>query len=323
MNALTAQEMRAADRRAVEDVGIPPVILMESAGRATADLVRDFLEDVHGDPIRIAVVAGPGNNGGDALVAARYLMQLGFEPDIYMAAKREDCNDLCRAQLEIIESLGASISFLREQSPEFFRSGLRSAYLVIDGLLGTGASGPLREAYRTWVNEINIADRDVIAVDIPTGIDPSSGMVPGPAVSAAATVTMAAPKVGMLLYPAASYVGELWVAHIGIPPSILADVGARYHVMTKEQFFYWLPHRSPQANKRTAGDVVVIGGSRQYVGAPVLSAVAAQRTGAGYVTLLCPPDAAPAISHHLVEQIVTPWPDGDERTVIEALLDAT
>ncbi len=323
MNALTATEMRQADLRTVEDVGIPPMLLMESAGRAVADLARDFLDDLDGDPIRVAVVAGPGNNGADALVAARYLMQTGYEPDIYMAAKAEDCNELCRAQLDMMEGLGASISFLREQSPEFFRSGLRAAALIVDGLLGIGSSGPLREQYRAWVNEINIADREVIAVDIPTGIDPSTGMVPGPAVTATATVTMAAPKVGMLLYPAATYVGELWVAHIGIPPSILADVGARYHVMTKQQFFYWLPHRSPQANKRTAGDVVIIGGSRQYVGAPVLSAIAAQRAGAGYVTVACPPDAAAAVSHHLVEQIVMPWPDGDVAAVVDALLETT
>ena len=323
MNALTAAEMRRADLRTVEDVGIPPLLLMESAGRAVADLSRDFLDDLDGDPIRVAVVAGPGNNGADALVAARYLMQAGYEPDIYMAAKAEDCNELCRAQLEIMEGLGASISFLREQSPEFFRSGLRAAALIIDGLLGTGSSGPLREQFRAWVNEINIADRDVIAVDIPTGIDPSTGMVPGPAVTATATVTMAAPKVGMLLFPAATYVGELWVAHIGIPPSILADVGARYHVMTKQQFFYWLPHRSPQANKRSAGDVVVIGGSARYVGAPVLTAVAAQYAGAGYVTVACPPEAATAASHHLVEQIVAPWPDGDATTVVASLLEMT
>jgi len=173
------------------------------------------------------------------------------------------------------------------------------------------------------VSESKFDDRDVIAVDIPRGIDPSTGMVAGPAVTATSTVTMAAPKVGMLLYPAASYVGELWVAHIGIPPSILADVGARYHVMTKQQFFYWLPHRSPQANKRTAGDVVVIGGSKQYVGAPVLSAVAAQRAGAGYVTVACPPEAASAISHHLVEQVVVPWPEGDVSAVVESLLETT
>ena len=323
MNALTAEQMRQADMRTVEDVGVPPLLLMESAGRAVADLARDFVDDLDGDPIRVAVVAGPGNNGADALVAARYLMQLGYEPDLYLAAKADDCNELCRTQLDIMEGLGASISFLREQSPEFFRSGLRSAALIIDGLLGTGSSGPLRDQYRTWVNEINIADREVIAVDIPTGVDASTGMVPGPAVTATATVTMAAPKVGMLLYPAATYVGELWVAHIGIPPSILADVGGRYHVMTKQQFFYWLPHRSPQANKRTAGDVVVIGGSAQYVGAPVLSAVAAQRAGAGYVTVACPPEAAAAISHHLVEQIVAPWPDADASRVVEFLLEAT
>src|SRR5579864_6604938 len=323
MNALTPSEMRTADMRTIEDLGIPPIVLAECAGRAVADLAQDFLAELSGDPIRIAVVAGSGNNGADALVAARYLMQLGFEPDIYMAAKAADCNELCRAELEIMQGLGASLSFLREQSPEFFRSGLRSASLIIDGLLGTGTAGALREPHRAWVNEINIANREVIAVDIPTGIDPHSGLVPGPAVTAAATVTMAAPKVGMLLYPAASYVGELWVANIGIPPAILADVGARYHVMTKQQFFYWLPHRSPQPNKRTAGDVVVIGGSAQYVGAPVLCAVAAQRAGAGYVTVACPPDAAAAISHHLVEQIVAPWPDTDAAHVIEFLLEAT
>ena len=323
MNALTPDEMRVADRRAVDDVGLPSIILMESAGRAVAELSRDFVQEFEGGPIRIAIVAGPGNNGGDALVAARYLMQLGFEPDLYIAANRDDCNDLCRTQLEIMESLGASVSFLREQSPEFFRSGLNSAVLIIDGLLGTGSSGALREPYRTYVNEINSANRNVVAVDIPTGIDPTTGMVPGPAVTAAATVTMAAPKVGMLLYPAASYVGELWLAHIGIPPAILADVGGRYHVMTKEQFFYWLPHRSPLANKRTAGDVVVIGGSTKYVGAPALAALGAQYAGAGYVTVACPAAAAGAIGFHLLEQIIAPWPDGKPEAVVEFLLDLT
>lgn len=324
MNALTPSEMRTADLRTIEDLGIPPIVLAECAGRAVADLARDFLSELDGDPIRIAVVAGAGNNGADALVAARYLMQLGFEPDIYMAAKAADCNELCRAQLEIMQALGASLSFLREQSPEFFRSGLRSASLIIDGLLGTGTSGALREPHRAWVNEINIANREVIAVDIPTGIDPSSGMVPGPAVTATATVTMAAPKVGMLLFPAASYVGELWVANIGIPPAILADVGGRYHVMTKQQFFFWLPHRSRQADKRTAGEVVVIGGSSQYVGAPALAAVGAQHAGAGYVTVACPANASAPISSHLMEQIIVPWPQtNDAGTIVNALLEMT
>ena len=324
MNALTASEMQAADTRTVEDVGIPQIVLMESAGRAVADLARDFLDDLEGDPIRVAVVAGPGNNGGDALVAARYLMQLGFEPDIYVTAKAADLGDLCRTQLEIMEGLGASISFLREQTPEFFRSGLRSASLIVDGLLGTGVSGALREPYRTWVADMNSAGREIVAVDMPTGIDASSGAVPGPAVQAAATVTMAAPKVGMLLYPAASYVGELWVAQIGIPPAILADVGGRYHILTKQQFFFWLPQRSPLANKRSAGDVVVIGGSKQYAGAPVLCAQAAHRAGAGYVTVVCPPAAAPAIAHHLIEEVVAPWPDSDDpETVVNALLEQT
>ncbi len=324
MNALTAAEMRNADMRTIEDVGIPPIVLTEAAGRAVADLARDFLADEEGDPIRVAIVAGPGNNGADALVAARYLMQLGYEPDIYMAAKGADCNELCRAQLEMMQGLGASVSFLREQSPEFFRSGLRAASLIIDGLLGTGSSGALREPFRTWVNEINIASREVIAVDIPTGIDASSGMVPGPAVTAAATVTMAAPKVGMLLYPAASYVGELWVAHIGIPPAILADVGGRYHVMTKQQFFFWLPRRSRQADKRSAGDVVIIGGSKQYVGAPLLASLGAQHAGAGYVTISCPPAATGAIGAHVLEQVVAPWPETDDAAaIVNALLDVT
>ncbi len=324
MNALTASEMRTADMRTIEDVGIPPIVLAEAAGRAVADLARDFLKEMQGDPIRVAIVAGSGNNGGDALVAARYLMQVGYEPDIYMAAKGADCNELCRAQLEIMQGLGASVSYLREQSPEFFRSGLRSASLIIDGLLGTGASGALREPYRIWVNEINIASREVIAVDIPTGVDASSGAVPGPAVTATATVTMAAPKVGMLLYPAASYVGELWVAHIGIPPAILADVGGRYHVMTKQQFFFWLPRRSRLADKRSAGDVVIIGGSTQYVGAPVLASLGAVNAGAGYVTIACPKAAAPAISAHCVEQIIAPWPETDDvATIVTALLEQT
>ncbi len=324
MNALTAEQMRTADLRAIEDVGIPQIVLMETAGRAVADLARDFLSDVEGDPIRVAVVAGPGNNGADALVAARHLMQLGYEPDIYMAAKGSDLNDLCRAQLEIMQGLGASVSFLREQSPEFFRSGLRAASLIIDGLLGTGTAGALRDPYRGWVNEINIANRNVVAVDIPTGIDPTSGAVFGPAVTATVTVTMAAPKVGMLLYPAASYVGELWVANIGIPPAILAEVGGRYHVMTKQQFFYWLPRRSRQADKRSAGDIVVVGGSARFVGAPLLVSLGALQAGAGYVTIACPASAAAQIGSHVLEQVVVPWPATDDAdAIVQALLETT
>lgn len=128
----------------------------------------------------------------------------------------------------------------------------------------------------------------------------------------------------MLLYPAASYVGELWVAQIGIPPAILADVGGRYHVMTKQQFFFWLPRRSRQADKRSAGDVVVVGGSTQYVGAPLLAGLGAQHAGAGYVTIACPADAAVPIGSHIVEQVIAPWPATDDAgAIIEHLLDVT
>ena len=121
MEVLTSAEMERADRLTIA-AGTPGFALMLSAGQAVAEAASSLVEE---GPI--LVVAGPGNNGADALVGARYLMQLGYEPDIYMAAKGADCNELCRAQLEMMQGLGASVSFLREQSPEFFRSGLRAA----------------------------------------------------------------------------------------------------------------------------------------------------------------------------------------------------
>jgi NAD(P)H-hydrate epimerase len=208
MSYLTAEEMAEADRVCIEELGISVVTLMENAGWAVARAARQMLGGtVRGK--RLCCLVGKGNNGGDGLVAARCLRNWGADVHVVLGGGREELRDVPAAQLAIVEKLG-----VRVVGPEDAFAG---AELLVDGLLGYGAKGNPREPTAALIRRANASGIPILAVDIPSGLDATSGAVGDPCIQARATVTFALPKTGFLDRRARRVVGELYIADISMP----------------------------------------------------------------------------------------------------------
>lgn len=265
----TGREASAFDREAIQHRGVPQPALMESAGRAAADLV----EALHRRG-RIAVLAGGGNNGGDAIVAARTLAARGRHVDVFVVAGRPHPDPLGHGwPLEPTSLEGLD--------PADFQRRLAGASVVVDGLLGTGlSSAPRPEAART-IAAVHRAGRPVISLDVPSGVVADTGEVPGEAIVAECTIAFGWPKLGCLLEPGRAHSGRLVVAEIGFPP--LPESTFTGTLFTPAWFDGVRPRRATATHKNQVGALLVVGGSEGMAGAVILAARAALRSGAGFV----------------------------------------
>jgi NAD(P)H-hydrate epimerase len=214
----TRDEIRAFDKYAVEKLGVPSIVLMENAGRQVADVARGILD--RAEFRHTVVLAGCGNNGGDAWVAARHLKVRGYDCELLLLGTREDVKGDADTNLDIIEAMGFNIHELDGTPGEIANEivpTLLGADLIIDGLLGTGARGEVREPHATVINAVNGARKTVLAIDIPSGLDCDTGLPLGPTIRAAKTVTMAAMKIGFRNPEAEAYTGQVILADIGVP----------------------------------------------------------------------------------------------------------
>jgi len=228
MNSLTRDEVRAVDRAAIEIMGIPGVILMENAGRNCADAIEEFVpKSLGGKNTRnIAIVAGPGNNGGDGYVIARHLAMRGFRVVTFIICPAEKISGDAEVNLRAITALQHDIRFLSSEQLGGLSESLAEFDAVVDAIGGTGIRGPLRGGAAVAVEQINAAGRSVVAVDIPTGLDCDTGRADGPVVRADLTVTFVAPKRGFELGGAREYTGAVVVVDIGIPPDLVRSISA-------------------------------------------------------------------------------------------------
>ena len=289
-------EQRALDAWAIGELGIPGIDLMERAGTGLAELVSE-----HAPAGRIAVVCGKGNTGGDGLVAARVLRERGREVDVLILAGPDEYQGDARANLELLP--GAA--------PREFASGaLAGAAGVVDAILGTGFAGEPREPAARAIEAIN-AGRDrsvVVACDIPSGVDGSTGVVAGVAVRAHATATFHAAKPGLWIAPGKHHAGEVRVIDIGIPPGGPADprIGLIAPAVTEG-----IPRRGADSTKFAAGSVLVCGGSPGLTGAPCMASESAMRAGAGYVTACVPASLHAIFEGRLLEVMTVPLRDSE------------
>jgi NAD(P)H-hydrate epimerase len=223
---LTREQARELDRKAIQELGIPSVVLMELAGLAVA---REA-EALAGGAAPVVVVAGPGNNGGDGYVAARHLTNRGTRTDVLVFAPEEQVAGDARVNLDILLHMGVRVHCLPRRDPtlersppvrwDIYQEHLEASSVLVDALLGTGLRGEVREPARQAITLLNEAGKPVVAVDIPSGLDCDTGQPLGVAVRATVTVTFARAKVGLLKPEAAQYLGRLVVADIGIPPEL-------------------------------------------------------------------------------------------------------
>ncbi len=223
MRSLLRDEVRSIDRYAIEELGVPGAVLMENAGRNTAEAVVDFLEGADGK--KVAVLAGAGNNAGDGFVIARHLKRHGADVDVYLASPREKIKGDAAVNLKIIEAMSLPVSSPGDDEIPTFGETLVKYDLIVDALGGTGIKGALKGTLAACVEQINAAGRagtPVVSVDIPTGLDCDSGKAEGPAVRAQMTVTFLAVKKGFDEPSSKDYTGRVVLADIGIPAEAAA-----------------------------------------------------------------------------------------------------
>ena len=315
MKIVTAEEMRRIEERCVQQ-GVSLDTLMENAGLAVARKARERLEVVRKAPVLVLV--GPGNNGGDGLVAARHLWEWGTDVTAYLALPRSENNP----RLVFLPEVGASV--VRAEDDASFRlldDLLGRARLVIDALLGTGRSRPIEGALAGTLARLAKARAErarmkLVALDLPTGLNADTGEADPLCPAADVTVALGYPKVGHFSFPGVERVGRLEVVDIGIPPRLADDVSRE--LITLERVRDALPRRPQNAHKGTFGRTLVIAGSSRYIGAAYLACQGAARVGAGLVTLAAPQSLLPIFASKLTETTFLPLPERDGELSPEA-----
>jgi hydroxyethylthiazole kinase-like uncharacterized protein yjeF len=324
MKAVTTEQIRQLDQRAIA-AGIAGEELMERAGYAVARTTAAFLK--RREARAVLLLAGKGNNGGDAIVAARHLAGAGCHPTLVLMCRRSELEG--DPLLHFRRLVGGIHVF---ELPDLvgpapgstsFAGGAESAVLqqiiaetdpavVVDGLLGTGLKGDVREPYTTAIQVMNGLGRLIVAIDIPSGLDSDTGEPHGACVRADATVTMGLPKIGLLKPAATESVGRIEVADIGFPRELVDAIEVDVELVVASDIAPLFPRRRRSAHKGEFGHVLVIAGSEGYTGAPVLAAHAAARAGAGLVTLAVPQTVYPIIAANCPPEVM-PRPADFER----------
>ena len=308
MKIAFAEDMRRIDARVTETYGLPALALMENAGRRSAEEAAEMLGGADGKVF--AVFAGGGNNGGDAFAAARHLINMGARVKVFFTGEAERLGDAARAMHDALHAMGVEIRpLVSERDWDRLRVSLRFADGIVDGLLGTGVHGELREPTVRLVEEINAAGKPVMAIDIPSGVEADTGRISSAAVHAERTLALGLPKVGHLIGEGANATGELLVDDIGIPHALLSGDELRQSLITREAAAKLLPARPRDVHKGSCGRILVLAGSLGMTGAAALAAEAALRIGAGLVTLAVPEKLYPVLAAKLTEVMVVPVPD--------------
>ncbi|HPC84375.1 MAG TPA: NAD(P)H-hydrate dehydratase [Thermoanaerobaculaceae bacterium] len=307
IEVLDSAGMREADRETIENLGLPGLVLMEQAAAAVTDVVLERLAGAG----RIAVVCGPGNNGGDGLACARQLRCRGAEVEIAVLVPEAALRGDAGVQLTLARRYGLQPVMVGDDLGGLDEV-LGRADLIVDALFGTGLDRPLEGRWAEVVRRLNASPAQVVAVDVPSGLSGSSGEVPGEAVEAAVTVTFAAPKLPHVLPPACWRCGEVAVADIGIPPWVL-EARAVLGVVELADVAAWLPDRPADAHKGRFGHLLVVAGRFGRAGAAALAARAAVVAGAGLVTVATAEKAVGPVQALVPEAMVDPLldePDG-------------
>ena len=321
MRVLNAAQMRDADRQTIDEIGIPSMVLMENAGRqvvAALEAAYDDLADKH-----VAILCGPGNNGGDGFVVARTLHQRGVDVSVFVIATMAAIKGDARLNLEILGRLGLTVVEISdEQAWDLHFSEISQCDLIVDAIFGTGLKSPLGGMLETVAADVNASSIAVVAVDLPTGLSADHAEPIGECIRAAMTVTLAAPKLPLVLPPGEALAGTIVVADIGIPPEVLDGLaGPRLELLTRERMREILQPRESDSHKGDYGHVLVVAGSQGKSGAAHLAAVGALRSGAGLVSVAAPRNAQPILAAMGPEYMTVPLDDNAQGTVAASAVE--
>ena len=322
MRVLNAAQMRDADRQTIDDIGIPSMVLMENAGRQ----VVAALEAAYGDLAErhVAVLCGPGSNGGDGFVVARTLHQRGVEVLVFVVATMAAIKGDARLNVEILGRLGLTVVEISdEQAWDLHFSEISQCDLIVDAIFGTGLKSPLAGMMETVAADVNASGIPVIAIDMPTGLSADHAEPIGECIRAGMTVTLAAPKLPLVLPPGEAHAGSIVVADIGIPPEVIDSLaGPRLELLTREAMREIIQPRESDSHKGDYGHVLIVAGSRGKTGAAHLAAVGALRSGAGLVSLATPLSSQPIVAAMGAEYMTVPLEETADGKVAAGALES-
>lgn len=287
---LNAEEMKKLDTATIESIGVPSEVLMERAALVCAEEIRSSGFDTS----RILIICGKGNNGADGLALARIINRF-YKPDVYLVGMYKELSGIPKAQYDA--AARSKVKFVTDID-------FSSYTLIVDAMFGIGFKGELKEPYLTLVKKINESTAKVISVDIPSGLDATSGNVTGEAVRADLTVTFAYSKLGELIHSGPDYCGELHTRDIGVYADLCTDTSKLMFTYT-ERDLALIPKRCRYSNKGTYGRVLAIAGSEEMTGAALLAAKAAYKSGAGLVEIFTHESAQKLVGTALPEAILT------------------
>ncbi len=322
MKLITSDEMKEIDRKAIQELGIPGAVLMENAGFGLFEMIREEFEDedIEINELRIGILCGKGNNGGDGFVLARHLLNSDADVKIFLLGNIQEIKGDARINLNILLKSGYKITEITSKKDLIkLNKAIHIGFdLLVDAIFGTGFKGEAKGIPAEVINIMNDSDIPILAVDVPSGLNANTGEVKKTCVYADFTGTMCLPKRGLFLYPGKDYVGTLDVIDIGIPPCLWEDINLE--LLEPQKIYNLLPLRPDNSNKGTFGKVFVLAGSRGMTGAAALTAVSALKIGAGLVKLGIPKSLNPILEAKLTEVITIPLPETQEGTLsIDAL----
>ncbi|MFH0793295.1 MAG: NAD(P)H-hydrate dehydratase [bacterium] len=300
MKVVTGAQMREIDRKTIEERGVPGEKLMELAGQAVAVHVLEAY-----DADRIAVLAGKGNNGGDGFVAARILNQRGKLVNLFLVASPDE---LKGDALMMYQRLPPDVAQAIVQNGHNLKTVLPEFDLLVDALLGTGVKGKVTGLMADVIEEMNASKIPIVSVDIPSGLGADGGPIEEPVIQASSTVTMGLPKLGMVVQPGVDKTGTVTVVPLRFPPDLLEDDSITVNLAGLEGIRQRLPVRPRDGNKHTFGYLLVIAGSRGLTGAAILTARAAQRSGAGLIFVAMTEVLGPILESQILEAVKIPIP---------------
>ena len=301
LELLTTEEMGRADRLAAA-AGVESLTLMENAGRAVAAEAAKMADR----GARVAVVCGPGNNGGDGFVAARHLLEGGFDVSVALLGPRDALKG---------DAASMARRWTGRVDPLTFAS-FEGAHLIIDALFGAGLTRPLEGTAATAVEAMSRSGGSVLAIDVPSGLDGTTGETVGPVVRATRTVTFFRRKPAHLLLPGRLLCGAVSVADIGIPDKVLDEINPLTWANDAPLWRPFFPHPNPLGHKYDRGHALVVSGPMAHTGAARMAARGALRMGAGLVTVASPPDALYVNATHLTAIMLLPLEGADGLTEI-------
>jgi len=316
---ITAAQMQELDHRTISEAHIPATTLMERAGSGVVSCLEARLGPVRGKTI--TVICGKGNNGGDGFVAARLLRRRHANVHVLvMAPVSELSRDAAIMYRQFVRGAGKSPVHAytsKAQAQALFQH----SDILIDALFGTGLSSAVTGRYADAIDNINEANRPVVAVDLPSGLHADTGAILGRAVRAALTVTFGLPKLGLYQSHGIDLAGEITIVDIGIPPAYIEAVASRTILITAKEVQAHLPRRHPSSHKGTFGHAGIIAGSVGKTGAAAMAARAALRIGAGLVTVATPSSVNDVLEAKLLEAMTVPMPETKARTFARTALE--